>query len=123
MRRSFRAVRVVLKRPPARQGMENCVLCQCEFDTLSKKKKRKLLHGTSCAAELSILKCIISSKRVVLTEVSELALRNKNAFLCGVCQKSLLRCQHLEKELLELMSSICAKIGVTGKAMYDVGAI
>ena len=53
----------------------------------------------------------------MLTEVSETALRNKNAFLCGICQKILLRCQQLEKELLEFIFSICPKICVTGKML------
>ena len=87
------------------EGMESCVLCQCEFDTASKKKKWKLLYGNRCGAELSILKSIISNKRVMLSEISESALRNKNAFLCGVCQNNLLKCKSLE-------DSICSKIGV-----------
>ena len=98
--------------------MGSCAVCLCEFDTVSKKKKRKLLYGYSCATELSILESIISNKQVVLSEVSESALRNNDALLCDGCQRNLLKCKSLEEELSKMISNICSKISVTGKAMH-----
>lgn len=89
--------------------VESCALCNSEFTTTSKVKKRKLLHYTSCSAELSILTSILSKRGVRLSEIP--ALSGKNAFLCDTCQRNLLKYKSLEDELCDMISKLCPKIG------------
>ena len=83
-------------------------LCNSEFATASSKKKQKLLYGSSCSAELSILTSILSKKSVSLSEVPTLS--SKNAFLCIACQKHLIKCKQLEEELFDMIFKINSKI-------------
>ena len=96
-----------------------CCLCTSAFNTISSRKKRKLLYGFAASQELPILRSILTSilaltNSPVVTGADPLSaipqLGNKKTCLCVQCHDDLKKCNDLKQDLDQTVASICSNI-------------
>ena len=78
--------------------MEACCLCRRDVSAGTHKKKRKKLHGQSAAKARELLESVSRRERQVgLLEYDET--RDKDAYVCHLCEALLCRAGRLKEEL------------------------
>ena len=96
--------------------------CVCSDSLANIPKKRKLLFGNSCCAEVAYLNRLISSTWSGYS-LQSFNRPNMKPYICVSCHRNVLRCKKVHEQFKELSTDILAKIKrvVTGyKTLHSV---